>query len=246
MRRGIAWTAVAAVTLFTIYLLPARAETTFTPKAGESFTFRIYFAGIALGEQKITATSAKTSDGRPALFFEQLLDSFPSILVDYHEKRTVLWDLDGIFPLAEEATIVQGHKTMHEKFVFDPAQGLATIDRTSFDGTVAAYNLPCTAGTQTGTSLMYYLRTFPWERGQDRLPLLGGKGTEWYTFTVAVENHPIVVPFGRFEQTYHLYNREIKYDVWVDRGPYHLPLEFKSRLGIGVAQAKLVAARNYK
>jgi len=248
MRRRLIWPLIISIFLSLNVLAANEYGAEFAPKPGEVLVYRLYLAGLPLGEQRLAVKAARTEDGKPALLLEETLDSLPSVLwlLDYHERRSVLWDADAAAPLYESATITQRRSVVQEQFKFDRERGLVWVTKTHGDGTSDANNLGCSPGTQTGCSLLYYLRTFPWERGQSRLALLGSRGTEWYTFTAVAEKNPFTVPYGRFEQSYHLSNRELKYDVWFDRGPGHLPLEIRSRLGPGIAQARLVAASGFK
>ena len=53
------------------------------------------------------------------------VDSYPSVLglVDYHEKRTVLWDEQTALPIQEEGSITQRRSTIHDSTVFQPDKG---------------------------------------------------------------------------------------------------------------------------
>jgi len=239
--------ALVAAVLLSIGIL-SRADSGFTMRAGECLTYRIYLAGLVLGEERMTTRDGGTKDGQAILLLEQTVDSYPSVfgLVDYHERRLISWDIEAGLPLAEEATVVQRRTSSRERLAFDRSRQTVTIDKDYSDGRNNSRTLPIANGTQTGTTLLHHLRTFPWERGSGRIALLGGQGTEWYAFQVETERTPHEVPFGRFEHAYHLTNTELRYDVWFDRGPGHLPLEIRSRLGPGLASARLVDARGYK
>ncbi len=238
--------ALVVAVLLSIGIL-SRAES-FAMQPGECLTYRIYLAGLSLGEERMTIKDGGTKDGQVILLLEQTLDSYPSVfgLVDYHERRLVLWNVETGLPLTEEATVIQRRAVSRERFSFDRSRQTVTVEKDFPDGRNTSRSLPVANGTQTGTTLLYHLRTFPWESGSGRIALLGGQGTEWYSFQVETEKTPHEVPFGRFEHTYHLTNAELKYDVWFDRGPGHLPLEIRSRRGPGLASARLVEARNYK
>mgnify|MGYP005839162751 CR=1 FL=1 len=245
MRRGSPF-----LKLFLLLALSAplgRSGIEFALRPGESLRYRVYMAGLALGEQRFLVKSASVRDGRGVLLIEVMLDSYPSFfnLLDYHERRTIWWDDEAGVPLAEEASISQRRKITREELSFDHERGSVTIVREG-EGTRATIHRPIEPGTQTATSLLYYFRRFPWERGEFGLSLLGQEGAERYTYEVVEEKAPLRVPLGRFERTYRLYNRELKYELWFDRGPGHLPLEIRSRLGFGLAQAKLVEAEGYR
>ena len=224
-----------------------RGEGEFALRPGESLRYRVYVAGVALGEERFLVKSNSERNGRRILLIEVTLDSYPSLfkLLDYHERRTIWWDDEAGVPLAEEASISQRRKIAREEFSFDHERGSVTIVREG-DGTRETVHRPIEPGTQTATSLLYYFRRFLWERGEFGLSLLGQEGAERYTYEVIEEKAALRVPFGRFERTYRLYNRELKYELWFDRGPGHLPLEIRSRLGFGLAQAKLVEAEGYR
>lgn len=228
--------ALVAVILLWIGLL-SRAETGFVMQPGEHLTYRIYLAGLALGEERMSIRDDGTKDGRAVFLLEQTLDSYAAVfgLVDYHERRLVLWDVEAGLPLSEEVTVIQRRSISRERFAFDHSRQAVTVEKNSSDGRSTSRAMPVANGTQTGTTLLYHLRTFPWESGDDRIALLGGEGTEWHSFKVEVGKKPHEVPFGRFEYTYHLSNSELKYEVWFDRGPGHLPLEIRSRRGPGLA-----------
>ncbi|MGQ9779544.1 MAG: DUF3108 domain-containing protein [Bacillota bacterium] len=191
--------------------------------------------------------SAGERDGRKFLLIEATIDSSPLLLkfLEYHERRVLWWDEEAGIPLREEASILQGRSLFQETFSFDLGKGVVTVTRER-DGTREVEQIPFAWGTQTGLSLLYYLRRFPWEQGEDRIAFLGRGGTEWYRYEVVEEKAPVRVPFGRFERTYHLSNREFAYDLWFERGPGRLPIEIRSRLGFGLAQAKLVQAEGYR
>ncbi|MGE5550343.1 MAG: DUF3108 domain-containing protein [Bacteroidota bacterium] len=236
------------VGVFLLAGIPVRAGGAFAPNIGESLTYRIYLAGFALGEEQLHVKASKTPDGKPALLFEVSLDSYPMLfrLLDYHEKRRVLWDPEGAYPLAEEGTVTQHRAAQTVRIEFRPAQGAILMTSTRPGETPNDSTLPYVGNTQTNFTLLYYLRTFPWEKGQYRVPLFTGQRVDWYTFEVEAETRPVRVPYGGSDQTYHLFNRELKYDIWFDRGPGRLPLEIRFRAGFGLAQAKLVSAVNFK
>lgn len=225
----------------------AANEPVFRVKPGEILVYRVYIAGLALGEQRLTVQAAP-EHGQTCLLIETSLDSYPSFLrlLDYHEHRRLWWDAELGIPLREEGQVTQRRTVSAESMVFDLSRGLAKIEKSKSDDLTRQAMVPFVLGTQTGSSLLYHLRTFPWERGVYRLALLGNGGTIWYQYGVEVEKRAIKVPFGTFEGAYHLFNKELKYEVWFDRGPGHLPLEIRSRSGVGTAQAKLVSAEGYK
>ena len=176
---------------------------------------------------------------------EQTLDSYSSVaaLADYHEKRTLGWDPDLCAPVREEALITQKKEATRELYEFRPELDSILATSVSASGAVTTRTFPYTEGTQTNCSLLLYLRTFPWEKGETRVPVLDlNGGVKWYSFSVAAEEKEFAVPAGKFPRTYHLFNRELKYDIWFDRGPGRWPLEIRSRLAFGTAQAKLVEA----
>ncbi len=224
------------------------AEPDFALRPGEDLAYRVYLAGLPLGEERLAVKEGGARDGRAVFLLEQTLDSYPTVfsLVDYHERRTVLWDAEAGLPLAEEATVVQRRSVYRERFVFDHQREAVAVEKDYADGRNSSRILPSAHGTQTGATLLYHLRSFPWENGNGRVALLGGQGTEWHAFKVELEKGSHEVPFGRFAHPYHLTNSELKYDIWFDRGPGHLPLEIRSRRGLGMASARLVEARGYK
>lgn len=220
---------------------------TFAPKPGEVLVYRIYLAGIALGRQRIEVRAGK-AEGRELLYLDVTLDSTRSLfgLADYHERRSILWDPAEARPLAEEATVTQRNVVQTERLSFDSSEGLIRILRTPADGTARTETAPYVENTQTNCSLLTYLRTFPWEKGRTDIPLLTGSSVASYGFTVVAETRPIRVPYGTFTRSYHVFNRELRYDIWFDRGPGHLPLEVRNRTNLGLASMKLVEAAGYK
>lgn len=224
-----------------------RSENEFTLQPGESLKYRVYVAGIPLGEERFLVKSVSERDGRRVLLIEVTIDSSPSLLklLDYHERRMIWWDDEAGVPLAEEASITQRQRISREEFSFDHEHGWGTIVREE-DGTRTTITRPIESGTQTASSLLYYFRRFPWEEGEFELSLLGREGADHFTYEVVEEKTPLRVPFGRFERTYRLHNRRFNYELWFDRGPGHLPLEIRSKLGLGVARAKLVEAEGYR
>lgn len=217
----------------------------YAPRPGEVLVYRIYLAGLALGQQRITVREA---ENRQKLRLEVALDSLHALfgLADYHERRSILWDPEAARPLYEEAAITQRKLTQSERLVFDPAGGLIRIQRTQADGAISQETTPYVADTQTNCSLLTYLRTFPWEKGRTAVALLTGSNVGTYEFVVAVETRTVRVPFGSFTQCWHVFNKELRYDIWFDRGPGHLPLEVRSRTNLGMASMKLVEAGGYR
>lgn len=244
MRRGTIVFALIAV--LTAIGGAAPAEPIFLAKPGETLTYRIYVAGIALAEEKLCVTEAKSNSGRALLAIEMRLDSFKSVfnLIDYHEHRSITFDPESGAPLEERARIVQRNSVTEESFVFDAASGLVSMTKRRGDRTTTD-SKPFVPGAQTGCSLLYHLRGFPWEQGRYRLAIFGNDGIEWYSYTVDTVSS-FRVPFGRFDRVYHLVNKALGYEVWFDRGPGRLPLEIRSRLGFGVAQARLIGATGYE
>lgn len=223
------------------------ADPAFSPRAGEFLRYKLSLAGLALGEEQICIKNGSPDDGRPLLILERSLDSYASLarLVDYHEKRTVVWDPMACRPLREEAAVTQRRLTQKTSIDLLHDLGRAEVRLTDEHGASRNYAVPCASGTQTSSTLLLYLRSFPWERGQNMVPLLGEKGTEWYGFAVKPETRPFRTPLGTFTATYRLTNRELRYDIWFDRGPGHLPLEIRSKLAFGTAVARLIEAKGY-
>lgn len=224
-----------------------RSKPGFTPRVGERLTYRVYMAGIALGEEVLLVKSTGEKEGRRFLVIEATVDSYPFFLklLDYHERRVLWWEEETGAPLREEVSILRGRSLFQEVFSFEPEKSVVT--RTwERDGEKGAQQLPLVPGAQTGLSLLYYLRRFPWEQGEERVALLGRGGTEWVHYKVREEKKPVEVPFGRFAATYHLYHPQHEYELWFERGPARLPLEIRSRQGFGLAQAKLVQAEGYR
>ena len=55
--------------------LLSRAEADFAMRPGECLTYRIYLAGLALGEERLSIGDGGIKDGRAVLLLEQALDS---------------------------------------------------------------------------------------------------------------------------------------------------------------------------
>jgi len=215
----------------------------FVPKDGENLTYRVsctLVIEINLGEEHLNAVKTTNEEGRSMLRTDQIVESTTS-LVSYSEKRSVLWDPRDMIPVSEDSMVTQGGNTNQESIRFLLDQNLVMIDRNGAKNQVA-YE----PGLQTSTSLIHYLRTFPWERGITRIPLLVNNQVKWVSFEVKEEKEAKKVDFGQFDRVYHIYNEQLKYSIWFDRGPGHLPLEIRSKLSVGLAKAVLTKAVGYK
>lgn len=222
--------------------ITGRGEAVFRPPVGERLIYRITFAGITLGEEVLTVKSAGGREGRRYLVIEAVITSSPRLkLLDYQEQRILWWDEEDGIPLREEAFIRQGRSLFHEVISFLPEKGVAVRTRER-EGEKTTGEVPFLPRTQTGLSLLYYLRRFPWEGGEDRVGLLGEGGTEWASYRVK-EGGPLQVPYGRFSATYYVYHP--RYELWFDKGPARFLLAIHSRFGFGQAQAKLVGVEGW-
>ena len=239
------WAIVFLVVVLPVLGMISAADTgpLFVPKDGENLTYRVsctLVIEINLGEEHLNAVKTTNEEGRSMLRTDQIVESTTS-LVSYSEKRSVLWDPRDMIPVSEDSMVTQGGNTNQESIRFLLDQNLVMIDRNGAKNQVA-YE----PGLQTGTSLIYYLRTFPWERGIARIPLFANNQVKWVSFEVKEETEAKKVRFGQSDCVYHLSNEELKYDLWFDRGPGHLPLEIRSKLGVGLAKAVLTKATGYK
>lgn len=245
MRRALWATLLAAAATAGAAALPAAAGPMFVPPDGERLIYKIYVAGLALGQETLAIEHGQDKNGRPVVIMEQRLDSYPlvSALIDYHERRILYWDPISATPIREEATLTRQKRISRERMEFLPERGVIVYTGEAEDGRTGSKTFPFQVETQTGCSLLLYLRTFPWERGSRRLAVADVLGVAVYEFVAVPETGVFRAPIGSFPRTYHLSNRELKHDIWFDRGPDRLPLEIRSRLAFGSAQAKLVEAR---
>lgn len=134
----------------------------------ESLYFRVFVKGIPVGEQILRVVGEDTYEGHPVYCIQTELRSYPalSLLFRYKEKGLLYLDKEGLFPRYSLREIEEQRREKREETFFYPEKG-EVILRTTKNGknTEKIYALP-EALCLDNLSLVYYLRTRPWEKGE--------------------------------------------------------------------------------
>jgi len=166
---GLAILGVWCGVFFFVLLFPEAAdsagENTFTR---ETLYYRVSVKGIPVGEQIFRVVGEATYEGHPVYCIQTELQSYPAIsfLFRYREKGLLYLDKEGLFPRYSLREIEDQRRERKEETFFYPEKG-EIIHRTTENGkkTEKTYASP-EAFCLDNLSLVYYLRTRPWEKGE--------------------------------------------------------------------------------
>lgn len=134
----------------------------------ESLYYRVSIKGLSLGEQILRVVGEVTYEGHQVYCIQTELRSYPaiSLLFRYREEGLLYLDKEGFFPRYSLREIKEQDRERREETFFYPEKG-EVIHRVTDKGkeTERTYSLP-EVPCQDNLSLVYYLRTRPWERGE--------------------------------------------------------------------------------
>lgn len=144
----------------------------------EHLRYQVYIRGIPVGEQSLRIVGETVYEGFPVYHIKTTLRSYSvvSLFFRYREEGILYLDKEGFFPRYSSRVIEEQRRTTKEENLFFPEKG-EIISRITRNGrtTEKVYSSleePC----QENFSLVYYLRTRPWEKGKETFYFLTRSG----------------------------------------------------------------------
>lgn len=227
--------------LFSALFFPGEAKSTgkdvFTR---ESLYYRVFVKGIPIGEQVFRVTGEATYEGHPVYCIQTELRSYPaiSLLFRYNEKGLLYLDKEGLFPRYSLREIEEQHRERREEILFNPEKGeVIRIITENGEKTEKAYPLP-EASCLDNLSLVYYLRTRPWEKGDKTFFFLTPNGPVEVEYSY-LGREKVETPLRRFTAD-KIDDPVSRITVWFSRDEKCYPVKISVGQSVGTIISLLV------
>jgi len=207
----------------------------------ECLSYRVYIRGIPVGEQSLRVAGETIYEGFPVYHIKTTLRSYAavSLFFRYREQGVLYLDKEGFFPRYSYREIEEQRKKTKEEIIFSPEKGEIT-SRITKNGrtTERVYSLP-EEPCQENFSLVYYLRTRPWEKGRE-------------TFYFLTRGGPVKIDYHHlgFEEVNTPYKKlsadkiddpVSRITVWISRDARAYPVRIRAREDFGTLDSLLVS-----
>ena len=206
----------------------------------ESLYYRVSIKGLSLGEQILRVVGETTYEGHPVYCIRTELRSYPaiSLLFRYREEGLLYLDKEGIFPRYSLREVKEQDRERREETFFYPEKG-EVIHRVTDKGekTERTYSLP-EARCQDNLSLVYYLRTRPWERGEKTFFFLTVNGPVEVEYSY-LGQEKVETPLRRFI-TDKIDDPVSRITVWFAKDEKGYPVKISVGQNIGTIRSILV------
>ena len=230
--------------LFSTLFFPGEAdsagrghENTFTR---ESLYYRVSIKGLSIGEQVLRVVGETTYEGHPVYCVQTELRSYPAIalLFRYREKGLLYLDKEGLFPRYSLREIQEQNREKREETLFSPEKG-EVIHRITDKGETKEkiYALP-EAFCLDNLSLVYYLRTRPWEKGVKTFFFLTPSGPVEVEYSYLGQER-VETPLRRF-MTDKIDDPVSRITVWFSKEEKNSPVKINVVQNAGTIRSVLV------
>lgn len=198
---------------------------------GEKLFYRVYFAGVSAGTQVIQVKEKFNYQGQPVYRIKTDTQSsgLAKLLYKYDEDGEILIDAKDFYPLYSRRQVLDKGKDYTEETYFQVGRKQAIWERLYKDGRRKQENFPMAKPAQDGMSIMFYLRSRPWETEEKEFFLVTNHGIKGYRYIIKDEPN-FKSALGVFDTTRVSYteqrdDEEHKYTIWFTKDRRTLPLK---------------------
>lgn len=206
----------------------------------EHLRYQVYIRGIPVGEQSLQLVGETVYEGFPVYHIQITLRSYAafSLFFRYREEGILYLDKEGFFPRYSCRVIEEQRKTTKEENLFFPEKG-EIISRITRNGgtTEFVYSSP-EEPCQENLSLVYYLRTRPWEKGKNAFYFLTRSGP------VKIDYHhlgseEVTTPYKKLAAD-KVDDPVSRITVWISRDQQAYPVKIRAVEDFGTIDSLLV------
>ena len=208
-------------------------------KIGERLEYRVEIKGISVGKQVFTVVGETLYEGHPVYHIKMEIASYAalSLFYKFSEENEMYLDKSTLYPryIRREIKEKKEHKTEEIKISFTEKQiEMIRYKEGEVKKKVFAMNEPCLENL----SLVYYLRSRPWQRGEESILFLTSRGPQVYNFGFA-GTEEVSSPYQRMEAD-RIEDANSKITVWISKDKGAIPVMIRAATDIGVINSRLV------
>lgn len=167
-------------TLFCVLMLLVLSEAGYSRgyllSPGERLEYQVFAKGLPVGEQSLTIMRRSDYQKEPTLHIQMQLKSYAafSLFFSYHETADLYLDPQSLTPVYLQRKISDQGKIWEEEYSF----GEKTVEKTvrTAGGETKVYTYQAVDPLLENVSLVYYLRSRPWQKNKYDFYYLTNKG----------------------------------------------------------------------
>lgn len=201
--------------------------------------YRVEAKGIPVGSQVLTVIGETLFEGHPVYHIKMELSSYAALrlLYKFHEVDEVFLDQATLYPryIKREIQEKKRLKTEEIRFFIEEKRVEMVQDK---NGKVRKKSFPLDQPCLENLSIVYYLRSRPWYRGEESLLFLTSDGPQVYNLSFA-GTEEISTPYRKLEAD-RIEDENARITVWISKDEAAIPVAIRATADFGVINSRLV------
>ncbi|HEY8345172.1 MAG TPA: DUF3108 domain-containing protein [Bacillota bacterium] len=208
-------------------------------EAGERLVYRVEVKGIPVGSQVLTVVGETIFKGHPVYQIKMELSTYAALrlLYKFHEEEELFLDQASLHPRYVKREVQEKKRLTTEeiRFLIEEKRVEMVQDR---DGEVRNKTFPLDQPCLENLSIVYYLRSRPWLRGEESILFFTSGGPQVYNISF-VGTEEVSTPYRKVEAD-RIEDENARITVWISKDEAAIPVAIRATTDFGVIISRLV------